>query len=176
MRCPCGSGLDDQGCCGTYLRGEASPPTAEALMRSRYTAYGRGDIDYIANTLAAEQRGAFDRAGAKAWATQAKWLGLRILRVVGGGPADREWVVEFIATYSQSGKMIEHHEVSQFRRGERGAWRLVSGDTSGSVADRRPRASPPQAASQSAAKIGRNDPCPCGSGRKYKKCCGGSHG
>jgi preprotein translocase subunit SecA len=23
------------------------------------------------------------------------------------------------------------------------------------------------------AKVGRNDPCPCGSGKKYKKCCGG---
>ncbi|HJZ13258.1 MAG TPA: SEC-C metal-binding domain-containing protein [Acidobacteriota bacterium] len=21
-------------------------------------------------------------------------------------------------------------------------------------------------------KVGRNDPCPCGSGKKYKKCCG----
>jgi SEC-C motif-containing protein len=140
-------------------------------MRSRYTAYTRGDIDYIADTLAAEHRGAFDRAAAKAWATQAKWLGLRILRVEGGGPADREGVVEFIATYSQHGKTIEHHEVSQFRRGERGAWRFVSGDRGERVADQRPHGSS-SPARQSAPKIGRNDPCSCGSGKKYKKCCG----
>ncbi|MCG8430456.1 MAG: SEC-C domain-containing protein, partial [Candidatus Omnitrophica bacterium] len=30
----------------------------------------------------------------------------------------------------------------------------------------------PSAARASSAKVGRNDPCPCGSGRKYKKCCG----
>ena len=172
MRCPCGSGLDDESCCGPYLRGEASPPTAEALMRSRYTAYTRGDIDYIANTLAAEHRGTFDRAAAKAWATQSKWQGLRIVRVEGGGPADREGVVEFIATYSQRGQTLEHHEVSQFRRGERGAWRFVGGDTGARVADQQPHGSAPQPVRQSAPKVGRNDPCPCGSGKKYKKCCG----
>ena len=171
MRCPCGSGLDFEDCCGPFLEGEASPPTAEALMRSRYTAYARGDIDYIANTLAAEHRGTFDRATAKAWATQSNWQGLRILRVEGGGPADREGVVEFIATYSQGGRTQEHHEISQFRRGERGAWRFVSGDTGGRSVDQRLHAASSQPARQSA-KIGRNDPCPCGSGRKYKKCCG----
>jgi len=141
-------------------------------MRSRYTAYTRGDIDYIANTLAAENRAAFDRAAAKAWATQSKWLGLRILRVENGGQADREGIVEFVATYSQGGKAIEHHETSQFRRGERGAWRFVSGDTGAGLVEQRPQASAPQAV-RSAAKVGRNDPCPCGSGKKYKKCCGG---
>src|SRR5262245_33368980 len=145
MPCPCGSELDYEGCCGPYLRGEASPPAAEALMRSRYTAYTRGDIDYIANTLAAENRAAFDRAAAKAWATRSKWLGLRILRVEGGGPADREGVVEFIATYSQDGRIIEHHEISQFRRGERGAWRFVSGGTGARQADQRTHALAPQA-------------------------------
>jgi SEC-C motif domain protein len=173
MRCPCGSGLDFENCCGPYLGGEASPPTAEALMRSRYTAYARADIDYMENTLAAENRGTFDRAAARAWATQSKWLGLKILFVEGGGPADREGVVAFIATYEQGGRILEHHEVSQFRRGERGAWRFVTGDTSARLGDRRPQATPSQTGHGSAPKVGRNDPCPCGSGRKYKKCCGG---
>jgi SEC-C motif domain protein len=141
-------------------------------MRSRYTAYTRGDIDYIANTLAAENRGAFDRAAALAWATQSKWLGLRILSIEGGGPADREGVVAFVATYSQGGERIEHHEVSQFRRGERGAWRFVDGDTGARLVDQRPPTSSSQPVPQSAPKVGRNDPCPCGSGKKYKKCCG----
>ncbi len=173
MPCPCGSALDYEACCGPYLAGEASPPTAEALMRSRYTAYTRGDIDYIADTLAAEDRAAFDRAAATAWATQSKWLGLRIQFVEGGGRADREGVVAFAATYSQNGQVMEHHEVSQFRRGERGAWRFVSGDTGARLIGQRPQVSTPQPARSGTTKVGRNDPCPCGSGKKYKKCCGG---
>jgi SEC-C motif domain protein len=172
MPCPCGSDLEYDQCCGPYLGGKTSPPTAEALMRSRYTAYTRGDIDYIANTLAPEKHGAFDRAAATAWATQAKWLGLKINFVDGGRPGDAEGVVAFIATYQQNGNTVEHHEVSQFRRGERGAWLYVSGDTSERPADLRPRASAPLAAPRSAPKLGRNDPCRCGSGRKYKMCCG----
>ena len=31
----------------------------------------------------------------------------------------------------------------------------------------------PQNAAPQTPKVGRNDPCPCGSGKKYKKCCGG---
>jgi SEC-C motif domain protein len=173
MRCPCGSDLTFDACCGPYLAGEASPPTAEALMRSRYTAYTRGDIDYLANTLVAESRAAFDRAATTAWAMQSKWLCLRILFVEGGGPADREGVVAFVATYSKGGQTMEHHEVSQFRRGERGAWRFVSGDTGAGLIGQRPQASAPQPARANAPKVGRNDPCPCGSGKKYKKCCGG---
>jgi SEC-C motif domain protein len=172
MACPCGSELEYDHCCGPYLGGEKTPPTAEALMRSRYTAYTRGDIDYIANTLARDQRGAFDRVAAKTWATQAKWLSLKIHFVDGGQPGDTEGVVAFIATYERDSKTVAHQEVSQFRRGERGAWLFVSGDTSERPVDQRPRSSMPQAARRSGPKVGRNDPCPCGSGRKYKMCCG----
>jgi SEC-C motif-containing protein len=169
MRCPCGSDLEYAHCCGPYLGGEANPPTAEALMRSRYTAYTRGDIDYIANTLAAERRDEFDPAAAKAWATQSQWLGLRIVSTEAGLPEDQEGIVSFVATYAQDGRTIAHHEVSQFRRGEGGAWRFVSGDADARAVDQQPRASAPPAVRST--KVGRNDPCPCGSGRKYKKCC-----
>jgi SEC-C motif-containing protein len=148
------------------------PPTAQALMRSRYTAYTRGDIDYIESTLAPEQRSAFDRATASTWAMQAKWLGLQILFADAGGPGDREGVVAFVATYSQGGQTIEHHETSYFRRGEHNEWLFVSGDTRARRVDRRPHAMAPQPAFRSAPKVGRNDPCPCGSGKKFKKCCG----
>jgi SEC-C motif-containing protein len=172
MACPCGSELEYGHCCGPYLGGEKNPSTAEALMRSRYTAYTRGDIDYIANTLATEKRGAFDRAAATVWATQAKWLGLDIHFVEGGRPGDAEGVVAFVATYEQNGKTVAHHEVSQFRRSEHGAWLFVSGDTSERPAEQQPCTSARQGARRSATKVGRNDPCPCGSGKKYKKCCG----
>ena len=139
-------------------------------MRSRYTAYTQGQIDYVAATLAAEKRDAFDLAAARAWAAQATWIGLRILSAERGQPSDCVGVVAFIATYRQGDQTIAHHEVSQFRRGEGGAWRFVEGDTQARVVDR-PPSSPPSASAR-AAKIGRNDPCPCGSGRKYKTCCG----
>ena len=140
-------------------------------MRSRYTAYTRADIDYIANTLAPEMRGDFDHVAAKTWATQAKWLGLAIKFVDGGGRGDTEGVVAFVATYEQGGKTIGHHEVSRFRRSDAGEWLFVSGDPSDRVAVRRVGASP-QATRRATRKVGRNDPCRCGSGRKYKLCCG----
>ncbi|CCE03537.1 YchJ family protein [Bradyrhizobium sp. STM 3809] len=163
MPCPCGSPLPFDRCCDRYLRGDASPPTAEALMRSRYTAYTRGDIGYIAATLAADQRGAFDAVAAQAWATRATWLGLRIVSTTRGTESDQDGVVSFVATYREGGKTIAHHEVSQFRRDDDGAWRFVAGDTRAVVTE-------PKRAT--GAKVGRNDPCPCGSGKKYKFCCG----
>src|SRR5581483_10446859 len=114
MQCPCGSGLPFDRCCGLYLSGDETPPTAEALMRSRYTAYTRGDIGYIAGTLAADRRGAFDAIAAKTWATRATWLGLRIVSTARGEVGDADGVVSFVATYREGGKTIEHHEVSQF--------------------------------------------------------------
>jgi len=141
-------------------------------MRSRYTAYTRGQIDYVAGTLAAEKRDAFDVAAARTWAAQATWIGLRVLSAERGQPSDCAGVVAFIATYRQGDRTIEHHEVSQFRRGEGGAWRFVEGDTQARVVERRPDSASPPAVARRATKIGRNDPCPCGSGRKYKTCCG----
>ncbi|CCD95128.1 putative SEC-C motif domain protein [Bradyrhizobium sp. ORS 375] len=164
MPCPCGSGLPLDRCCGPYLLGDALPPTAEALMRSRYTAYTRSDIGYIAATLAADQRAAFDPVAAEGWAARATWLGLRIVSTARGTESDADGVVSFVATYREGGKTIEHHEVSQFRRDAEGAWRFVEGDTRAVVTE------PKRAVG--AAKVGRNDPCPCGSGKKHKFCCG----
>lgn len=137
-------------------------------MRSRYTAYTRGHIDYIAATLTPEQRAVFDAASAKAWARQAQWQGLRIVSVTAGQPSDATGVVTFVATYRQGNQTIAHREVSQFRRDEAGTWRFAGGDTSAEVIDQG-RSSAPL---RNTAKVGRNDPCPCGSGRKYKTCCG----
>ena len=51
MTCPCGSGKPLSACCGPYLEGKEDPPTPEALMRSRYTAYTQGNLDYIEKTM-----------------------------------------------------------------------------------------------------------------------------
>jgi SEC-C motif domain protein len=165
MSCPCGSNVDFDLCCGPFLSGERRAPTAEALMRSRYTAYTRRDIDYLGRTLAPESRGDFDPSAAMVWAAESKWSGLAILSTEGGRASDDAGVVEFVATYRQKSETIAHHEISRFRKTTEGEWFFVQGVPGArlSSTDRRNVSE--------ATKVGRNDPCPCGSGRKYKKCC-----
>jgi SEC-C motif-containing protein len=123
-------------------------------MRSRYAAYVRKDIDYIANTTAPESQDDFDQESAASWAERSTFLGLEIVAVERGEPSDDAGVVEFVATYQSNGRIAEHRERSVFRKTRDGRWLFVRG-------------APPELA-----KVGRNDPCPCGSGKKYKKCCG----
>lgn len=170
-KCPCGSALEFNACCEPFIKGEAVPETAEKLMRSRYTAYTLADVSYIKKTLAPESRADFDEKGAMEWAQQAKWKGLKILSTEKGGASDKKGVVEFVATYEQGGETLEHHEVSQFRKGDRGQWLFVDGDAhSHKEGEGHQHHAKPQTVKRDAPKVGRNDPCPCGSGKKYKKC------
>ena len=170
MQCPCGSGLSFDACCNRYIGGAALAPTAEALMRSRYTAYTRGDIDYIEKTHAPETRAAFDAGAARDWAAQSEWLGLQIVSTEGGRADDRAGVVTFAASYRQDGVTVEHREVSRFRRTGLGEWLFVEGATRANPRFDREVVTLPKARRETP-KAGRNDPCPCGSGRKFKKCC-----
>ena len=173
MKCPCGSGQDFIQCCEPYLTGIASPPTAEALMRSRYTAYTKADIDYLKKTLAPSSRHDFDPVSTKKWAINARWKGLRILSVDKGTENDKKGTVEFLATYEQDGEGLEHHEVSNFVKSE-GQWYFVDGEGhSHKEGEGHHHHHPkPQTVVREGPKVGRNDPCPCGSGKKYKKCHG----
>ena len=172
MRCPCGSNRDFNVCCGPALRGEAPAPTAEALMRSRYSAYTRSDIGYIQRTLAPEHRAAFDAAAATRWATEADWQGLRIVATEKGQAEDSQGMVEFVATYKQGGKTLAHHEISRFRKTDSGEWLFVEGRAGGQGAASEGRSEKSPSPAHPAPKVGRNESCPCGSGKKYKKCCG----
>lgn len=154
--CPCQSGQSFETCCGPFLAG-APAPTALALMRSRYTAYARGDAAYLARTLAPEHRAGFDAADVGAGMRETRWLGLEILDTVDGGADDSTGIVEFVARFQAQGQTRALHERSRFRRDESdGRWVYVDGET----------------AVQPVKKPGRNDPCPCGSGMKFKQCCG----
>ena len=97
--CPCGSGLTLESCCGRYLSGGETAPTAEALMRARYSAFATGAIDYLEQTLLPETRGDFDRAHVTDWARGSRWLGLEVRSVAAGGPDDDEGTVEFAAHF-----------------------------------------------------------------------------
>lgn len=157
-KCPCGSGSALEACCAPIVGG-APAPTAEALMRSRYTAYVLKEVDHIERTHAAEIRDTFSREEAEELARAVEWSGLEIRAVSGGGTTDDTGTVEFISRYKMNGQIQIHHEKSAFRR-EDGQWVYVDGEMN------------PKGPPRTVAKVGRNEPCPCGSGKKYKKCCG----
>ncbi len=146
--CPCGSKLEYTECCGQYLSEATYPKTAEALMRSRYTAYTQANIEYIINTMAGHSLVNFNPESAKTWAQSVTWLGLTVLRSQQDEKATTAYV-EFIARFKQNNKLELLHEISEFEL-IKGRWYYIKGKPG---------------------KIGRNDPCPCGSGKKYKHCC-----
>lgn len=150
--CPCGSGISYQDCCMPYLQKVNPAPTAAALMRSRYSAYVFNDMDYILDTWHPSTRP--DSISSD----NARWLGLTILSTQKGVQPHTDGTVEFIAHYEHDGRLGQLHEVSRFLY-ENDRWYYYDGELR-------------QTTESSNRKIGRNDPCPCGSGLKYKKCCG----
>jgi SEC-C motif-containing protein len=171
MKCPCGSKKEFEECCKPYLNGEVLPETAEQLMRSRYTAFTQVHVDYIKKTLAPESRKDFDPKETENWAKNAIWKGLKILSTKDGGATDKKGVVEFVATFEQDGHTLEHHETSTFRKDSNGQWFFVDGDSHTHKEGEGHHHPKPQTVVREMPKIGRNDPCHCGSGKKYKKCC-----
>ena len=157
--CPCGSGRDYAECCAPYIERKAKAATPEILMRARYSAYAKGAIDFIVDTCLRDEKHDIDVEATRRWSEKSKWVGLKILRAEKGGPADQEGKVEFVATYVQDGLRDQHHEISNFVRKD-GEWLFEEGEVV------------PTTIVREGPKVGRNDPCPCGSGKKYKKCCG----
>ncbi len=157
--CYCGRPVEFEKCCDPYLKGTKNPSTAEELMRARYSAYVTGNIDFIESTHSPEKRDNLDVEGTRQWSSDSEWLGLEIIETTKGGPHDTEGTVEFKALYSQNEISNEHHELSTFKKIEE-KWYFDQGEII------------PATVVREGKKIGRNDPCPCGSGKKYKKCCG----
>lgn len=155
--CPCGSGRSYEECCGAIIKGEKTADTAEELMRSRYTAYVKVETDHLYESTHPDHRKGYDHKGTRHWAESSRWEGLEILATKGGRPEDEEGEVEFIARYREKDLRKQYHELASFRK-EKGIWYF----TDGTAVPPRPIVS---------TKVGRNDPCPCGSGKKYKKCC-----
>lgn len=155
--CPCGTGKHYDNCCGAFIEKQNLPATPEELMRSRYTAYSQANIDYIVATMTSPASDDFDKEEARQWATKIAWLKLEVLK---SGQDGDKGMVEFRAHYAANGKQHAMHEISEFHLVD-GQWFYVDGDL--------PKH---QITSVSSEKIGRNDPCLCGSKKKYKKCCG----
>ena len=158
--CPCGSERGYDNCCRPLIEGSQRAETAEALMRARYSAYVKTAVDFIIDTTHPSQRGNHTAEGIRRWSRSSEWRGLTIVNTEGGGPNDKEGVVEFVARYIEKGRTVNHHEIARFRR-EADDWFFCDGE-----------APKPQTIKRTTPKVGRNAPCPCGSGQKFKRCCG----
>lgn len=156
--CPCGSQKNFSECCEPIISGGQPSQTAEQLMRARYSAYVLAEMDFIFESTHPDHRQGYDHAGTKEWAESSEWQGLEIVSTSRGGADDSVGEVEFIARFTEKGSSREHHEAGQFKRKE-GRWYF----TDGQLVRQKPL---------TVTKIGRNDPCTCGSGLKFKKCCG----
>jgi len=158
--CPCGSGLPFESCCEPFLLERGTPKTAATLMRSRYCAYAMGSVDYLYKTSGPKVRKEFDAENSRKWAESATWTGIEILSEEGGTESDAAAVIEFIAHYAVEGTAFDHHERAEFSKID-GKWFFIDGKIFG-----------PDPVRRDQPKVGRNDPCTCGSGKKFKKCCG----
>lgn len=164
--CPCRSmdqnKLNYDVCCAPYVEGKKKAPTAVALMRSRYSAYVIKNIDYIDQTHIPIENEVFNKEEALKWADSSEWVGLEIKKTQKGEMNDNTGVVEFIAHYKDkaSGTELNHHETSLFQKKD-GEWKFKEGQIHGA-----------QPIKRLEPKVGRNDPCSCGSNKKFKKCCG----
>lgn len=153
--CLCGTGLAYQDCCAPFHLGEKFPPTAVALMRSRYTAYALRDAAYLQATWAAEKRPAhidFSRENSQ-------WLRLEIIETKKGDLKDQKGIVVFKAYFLQAGEEQVMNEISRFIKSQ-GRWFYLDGviKSIGKVGVQ--------------TNQGLNAPCACGSGKKFKRCCG----
>lgn len=158
--CPCGSTKPYADCCRPLISGERKAETAEQLMRSRYSAYVKKEYSWLRESLHPGHRADYDETSSRSWAESAEWHGIRILNTEKGGPADEKGMVEFAVSFTQNGSKQEYHERSEFQKAG-GAWYFTTGKQ---LAGRPVVRQGP--------KAGRNDPCHCGSGKKFKKCCG----
>jgi SEC-C motif domain protein len=157
--CPCGSQKPYAECCEPLLLNISFASTAEQLMRARYTAYVKNAIQFVLDTTLQEKRKECDEKAIRDWSLNSQWHKLEIISTSNGGPEHIEGTVEFIAHFTEYGVLKNLHEKGLFKK-INGQWFYVDGEIQKSKPFIR-----------ADVKISRNDPCLCGSGKKYKKCC-----
>lgn len=127
MNCYCCSDKNYADCCQLFIDGNLKPPTAETLMRSRYSAYVVKNVDYLLHTTHPSTRKFYDRESIEKWAEQSVWQKLEVLSTVDGNIKDKKGLVEFKAYYLDSSAQPHiHHEHSRFMK-ELGKWFYVDG-------------------------------------------------
>ena len=147
--CPCQSNKSYEDCCGRFHTHAQFPETAEQLMRSRYTAYVLKNVPYIVDTTVPSQQALLNVQAIQAWAEETKWLRLQILNTE--SLTKTQSAVEFNAVFQGEEGEQTHHERSIFVKID-DRWYFVD-----------PTVPLPTM----------KQPCVCGSGKKFKHCCGG---
>ena len=147
--CPCQSNKSYEDCCGCFHTHARFPETAEQLMRSRYAAYVLKNVPYIVETTVPSQQALLNVQAIQAWAENTQWLGLQILKTE--TLSKLQSAVEFNAVFQGEEGEQSHHERSIFVKID-GRWYFVD-----------PTVPLPTM----------KQPCVCGSGKKFKHCCGG---
>lgn len=146
--CPCGQG-NYSNCCEPLHLGQVKAHTAEQLMRSRYSAFAKHDIDYIVKTTAIGQQQSLDQVAIADWSKSNQWLMLEVIQAQ--EKIDKNHAqVEFKAHYHDGTQRQIHHEISHFVQHE-GAWYFLDPTTE--------------------LKMTMKQACICGSGKKFKQCC-----
>lgn len=147
--CPCSSGLLFTDCCQPVLTDQKLAVTAEMLMRSRYSGFVMHHSDHIRASWHPTTRPRqlnFDNH-------PVQWLGLEIHSCEAGQQHDSSGTVEFTSSYLENGQLCKLRETSQFVK-ENDLWYYLRGECT-----------------VSKGKVERNKPCPCGSKKKFKRCC-----
>jgi SEC-C motif-containing protein len=147
-KCPCGSGANFAACCQPYIDGKLLAPEPEVLMRSRYTAFSRGDLKYLLDTWHPETVPELDQD------EPSNWISLEIIES-GIDETGTYGEVEFIAKLILGDKLEVLHEVSEFEKID-GRWLYHSGEFKNDLSKTQ--------------TITMKAPCPCGSGEKFKHC------
>jgi len=147
--CPCQSNKSYEDCCGRFHTHTQFPETAEQLMRSRYAAYVLKNVPYIVETTVPSQQALLNVQAIQAWAEVTQWLELQILNTE--SLTKNQSAVEFHAVFQGEEGEQTHHERSIFVKID-GRWYFFD-----------PTVPLPTM----------KQPCVCGSGKKFKHCCGG---
>jgi len=160
--CLCGSGLEYENCCARYIENGDNVPDAASMVRSRYTAYCLQKYAYHVESTHPDFREKLTAEIIEKYAKDIKWLSLELGEekeyISAEGECFRQ--ISFVAHYEKDGKPRQLSETSFFKEKDERLY-YVHGVAKKPVAHKR-----------ILPKIGRNDICPCGSNKKYKKCCG----
>jgi len=152
--CPCSKKNNFSDCCEPFINSENYPYTPEKLMRSRYSAYATQQFDYIASTMLPPAADQFDLQTIDDNLRAIKWVRLDVIR---SGVSEDKGYVEFQAYYLEGNQLHILHELSKFIL-QHDRWFYYDGK-------------PMDIESNPVRTIGRNELCPCQSGKKFKACC-----
>lgn len=147
--CDCGSGTPYDQCCGPLLSNKIQAENPERLMRSRYTAFVRQESAYLMRTWHSRTRPQYLNFEDN----PVVWIGLQVHRTEDISPDSTSGIVEFTTNYLENGLLCTLAETSTFLK-EDDRWYYLKGDSD-----------------LQRTKLERNKPCPCGSGKKFKRCC-----